>query len=112
MREEVLFSAGAQYMDASGYKFSELEHVEFLWENTLLEMDAVFRPVSEMLWHLEREELIENLILLDVEEDKKSSPPTTPVSERPNQPLALLPRQLSGARIENVPVYVYRTLFQ
>ena len=81
-------------------------------------MDAVFRPVIDTLFsttsfgNLEREGLVENLILLDVEEDKKSSPPTTLVSERPNQPLALLPRQLFGARIENVPVYVNRTLFQ
>ena len=55
----------------------------------------------------------ENPILFDEEEDKENSPPpTTPVSERPTQPPALLRSLPVGRRIENLPDYVYRTLFQ
>ena len=56
----------------------------------------------------------ENPFLLDEEEDKENSPPTTttPVSGRPTQPPALLRSDPCGTRIENVPDYVYRNLFQ
>ena len=55
----------------------------------------------------------ENPILLDEEEDKENSPPiTTPVSERPTLPPALLRSRPFGTRIKNVPYYVYRDLFQ
>ena len=55
-----------------------------------------------------------NLILLDEEEDKENSPlpPTTPVSERPTRPHALLRSCPFGTRIEKVPENVYRKLFQ
>ena len=54
----------------------------------------------------------ENPILLDEKEDKKNSPVTTPVPERPTRSPALLRSRLWGTRIENVPDYVYRKLFQ
>ena len=44
MREEVLSSVGAQDLDTSSYQVSDLEDIEFNWEDTQLDMDAVFRP--------------------------------------------------------------------
>ena len=44
MREEVLSSVGAQDLDTSSYQVSDLEDIEFNWENSQLDMDAVFRP--------------------------------------------------------------------
>ena len=42
MRDEVLSSVGAQDLDTSSYQVSDLEDIEFNWENS--ELDAVFRP--------------------------------------------------------------------
>ena len=84
-------------------------------------MDAVFRPgidtpVSPTAFdYLELGGgSAENPILLDEGEDKENSPPppTTPVSERPTRPPALLRSPPFGRRIEIVPDYVYRNLFQ
>ena len=44
MREEVLSSVGAQVKDTSSYQVSDLEDVEFNWENSQLNMDEVLRP--------------------------------------------------------------------
>ena len=44
MRDEVLSSVGAQDLDTSSYQVSDLEDIEFNWENSQLDMDAVFRP--------------------------------------------------------------------
>ena len=44
MREEVLSSVGAQDLDPSSYQVSDLEDIEFNWENSQLDMDSVFRP--------------------------------------------------------------------
>ena len=41
---EVLSSLGAQELDTSSYQVSDLEDREFNWENSQLDMDAVFRP--------------------------------------------------------------------
>ena len=56
---------------------------------------------------------VEKPIKLD-EEDKENAPPAplTPVSERPTEPPGLLRSCAFGARIKNVPDYVYRSLFQ
>ena len=54
----------------------------------------------------------QNPILLDEEQDKEKAPPTTPVSGRPTEPPRLLRSRAFGARIENVPDYVYGNLFQ
>ena len=55
---------------------------------------------------------VENPFVLDEEQDKENAPPTTPVSERPTEPSRLLRSRAFGARIENVPDYVHRNLFQ
>ena len=44
MRDEVLSSVWAQDLDTSSHPVSDLEDIEFNWENSQLEMDAVFRP--------------------------------------------------------------------
>ena len=44
MRDEVFSSVGAHDMDTSGYQVSDLDDVEFYWENDQLDVDAVFRP--------------------------------------------------------------------
>ena len=44
MRDEVLSSVGGQDLDTSSYQVSDLEDIEFNWENSQLEMDARFRP--------------------------------------------------------------------
>ena len=116
MRDEVLSSVGAQDLDTSSYQVSNLEDIEFNWESS--ELDAVFRPGIDTpfspttVGDLSMEGSVENPIVLDEEEDKENAPPTTLVTERPTEPPRILKSRPFGARIENVPVYVYRKLFQ
>ena len=120
MRDEVLSSVGAQDLDTSTYQVSELEDIEFNWENSQLDMDSVFRPGIDTPFSptvfdglLMGDGSVENPIVLDEEEDKENSASTTtPVSERPTKPPRLLRSRAFGARIENVPDYVYGNLFQ
>ena len=118
MREEVLSSVGAQDLDTSNYQVSDLEDIEFNWENSQLDMDSVFRPgidtpfsptVFDVL--LMDDGSVENPIVLDEEEDKANAP-TTPESVRPNEPPRLQRSRAFGPRTENVPDYVYRNLFE
>ena len=46
MRDEVLCGVGVQVLDTSRYHVSDLEDIEFNWENSQLDtdMDTVFRP--------------------------------------------------------------------
>ena len=119
MRDEVLLSVRAQDMDTSGYKLTaDLDHVEIDWENDQLDVDAYFTPGIETPFpptafdDLEMGRLAENPILLDDEESKENSPPTTPVSERLTRPPAWLRSGPFGTIIEKVPEYVQRNLFQ
>ena len=53
--------------------------------------------------------------MVDDEEDKENSAPTTttaPESERPTEPPRLLRNLPFGNRLESVPDSVYRTLFR
>ena len=50
MRDEVLSRVGAQDLDTSSYQVSDLEDIEFNWENSHLDMDAVFRPSIDKLF--------------------------------------------------------------
>ena len=56
---------------------------------------------------------VENPIVLDEEEDKENAPPppSTPESIRPTEPPRLQRTCASGARMENVPDFVFRILF-
>ena len=120
MKDEVLFSLGVQELDTSSYQLTDLEGIEFNWENSQLDIDAEFRPgldtpVSPNTFDdLSMEGSYGNPIVLDEEEDKKnaSPPPSTPVSVRPTELPKLQRNCAFGARIENVPDYVYRNLFQ
>ena len=120
MRDEILSSERAQDLDTSSYQVSDLEDIEFNWENSQLDMDAVFRsgvdtPFSPTTFdYLSMEGSVENPIVLDEEEDKKNAPPpsSTPESVRPTEPARLQISRAFGARIENVPDYVFRNLFQ
>ena len=119
MRDEVLSSVGAQDLDTSSYQVFDLEDIEFNWEDSYLDMDAVFRPGIDTPFSpttfddLSMKGSVENPIVLDEEEDKENSAPTTtPVSERPTEPPRLLRGRAFGARIEKEPVYVYRNVFQ
>ena len=119
MRDEVLSSVGAQELDTSSYQVSDLVDIEFNWENSQLDMDSVFRPGIDTPFSatvfddlLMGDGSVENPIVLDEEEDKENAPPTTAVSERPTEPPRLLRSRAFGARMENVPDYVYRNLFQ
>ena len=118
MRDEVLSSVGAQDLDTSSYQVSDLEDIEFNWEGSQLDIDAVFRPGIDTPFSpttfddLSMGGSAENPVVLDEEEDKETAPPTTPVSERPTEPPRLLRICPFGARIENVSDFVYRKLLQ
>ena len=116
MRDEVLSSAGAQDLDTSSYHVSDLEDIEFNWENPQLDMDAVFRPgidtpFSSTTFYdlLMGDGSVENPIVLDEEEGKESTPPptTSPESVRPTEPHRLQGSRAFGARMEIVPDYVF-----
>ena len=120
MRDEVLTNVGVQDLDTSGYQVSDLNDVEFYWENDQLDVDSVFRPGIDTPFSpstfkdFELGSMAENPILIDEEKDKNSSAlhPTTPVSERPTRLLLLRRSRPFGTRIENVADYVYRNLFE
>ena len=119
MREEVLSSVAAQDLDSSSYQVSDLDDIEVSWENDHLDLEAVFRPGIDTPYSpttfddLSMEgSSVENPIVMDEEEDKESAAPSTPVSERLTKPPRFLRSRAFGARMENVPDYVYRNLFQ
>ena len=119
MTDEVLSSVGAQDLNTSSYQVSDLEDINFNWENSQLDLDAVFRPSIDTPFSpttfddlLMGDGSVENPIVLDEEEDKeKAPPPTTPESVRPTEPPRLQRSRAFGARGENVPDYVFRNLF-
>ena len=120
MKDEILSGFGAQDLDTSSYQVPDLNAIEFNKGNSQLDIDAVFRqgmdsPLSPSTFDdLSMGGSVENPIVLDEEEDKKNSPPTpsTPKSVRPTEPPRLQRSRAFGARMENVPDYVFRTLFQ
>ena len=116
MRDEVLSSVGAQDLDTSSYQVSDLEDIEFNWEDS--QLDSVFRPGIDTPFSptvfddlLMGDGSVENPIVLDEEEDKENAP-RTPESVRPTEPPRLQRSRAFGARIENVPDYVFRNLFE
>ena len=92
MSEEILSSVGAQDTDTRGYELSDLEDIEFSWEDPAVDMDSVYRPgidtsFSPSIFDDFQMEgsTAANPIIVDDEEDKENSAPatTTPESERP-----------------------------
>ena len=120
MREEVLSSVVAQDLATSSYQVSDLEGIEFNWEDSQLDMDAVFRPSIDTPFStttfddlLMGDGSVENPIVLDEEEDTENAPPpTTPESVRPTEPPRLQRSCAFGAGRENVPNFVFGNLFQ
>ena len=117
MRDDVLASVGRQDMDKSGYQVSDLEDVQFHWEDRDLNIDAV------LPWHryslfpfndFEMVSMAEDEILIDEVQDNENSPPlpTTPVTERPTQTTVLKRGDPFGATIQYSPDHVYRNLFE
>ena len=53
MRHEVLSTVGAQNMDTSGYQVSNLEDIEFQFQDPDLNLDTVFPPGIDTLFHPE-----------------------------------------------------------
>ena len=120
MREEVLSSVGAQHTDTRGFELSDLEDIKFSWEEPAVDMDSVYRPgidtpFSPLIFDGYQMEgsTAANPIIVDDEEGKENSAPTTltPESERPTEPPRLLRSRPFGIRLENVPEPVYTTLF-
>ena len=111
MRDELLSSVGAQHLDTSSYQLSDLEDIEFNWENSQMDRDAVFRPgkgtpfSATTFDDLLMEGSVENPIVLDEEEDKENAPlpPSIPESVRPTKPPRLQRSRAFGAGMENVP---------
>ena len=117
LRDEVLSSVGAQDIETNGYQMFDQNDVEFYWERDDPDVDAVFAPglvttfLTAAFEEMEMGSSAENPILLNEVEDK-NSPPTTPVSERPTLPPALLINCPSATRTGSVPHYVFRNMFQ
>ena len=106
MRDEVLSSVRAQDLNTSSYQVSDLEDIEFNWENSQLDMDAVFRtsmdtPFSPTTFDdlMMGDEFVENPIVLDEEENKENAapPPATSESVRPTKPPRLQRSRALGA---------------
>ena len=120
MREEVFSTVGAQDMDTSVYQVSDLDDFIFFWENDQLDVDAVLRPgvntcfSPSTLNNFDIGSKAENPILIDEEHDRENSPPhpTTPVSERPNQPPMLMRNRPFERRIESVAEHFYGKLVE
>ena len=115
MREEVLSSVGAQDTDTRGYELSDLEDIEFSWEDPAVDMDSVYRPgidtsfSTSIFDNFQMDGLTTaNPIIVDDEEDKENSAPTTstPETERPTEPPRLLRSRPFGTRMKNVPEYL------
>ena len=92
MRDEVLSSVGAQDLVTNSYQVSDLEDIEFNWDNSQLDMDSVFRPGKDTPFSptvfddlLMGDGSVENPIVLDEEQDNENAPPTT-LSVQPNLP--------------------------
>ena len=119
MREEVLSSVGAQELDTRSYQVSDLEDIEFNWEYSQLDMDAVFRPGIDTPFSpttfddlLMGDGSVENPIVLDEEEDKENSPPpTTPESVRPTEPPMLQRSQPLGQEWKVYPIMFLEICF-
>ena len=94
MREEVLSSVASQDLDTSSYQVSDLEDIKFNWENSQLDLDAVFRPGIDTPFCpttfddlLMGDRSVENPIVLDEKEGKENAPPpTTPEFVRHTEP--------------------------
>ena len=120
MQDEVRASFGDHDV-SSDFVPSDLDDIQFHWENPNIDMDAVYRPGIDTPFS---PSLFENIPVagcadylikrLTMNKIKRYEYPTTPESQRPLQP-PLLHRSLSrpfGTRLEKIPNSVYRSLFK
>ena len=83
MRDEVISSVGPQDLDTSSYQVSNLEDIEFIWENPAVYIGSVCRPgidtpFSPSLFDdFQMASTTANWKIFDDEEDKENSAPTT-----------------------------------
>ena len=119
MRDKMLLTVGAQDLDTSGYQVCDLDDVEIYREIGQVDVDAVFRPGIDTPFSpstldvSEVGSMVESTILIEEEQEKENSPPsTTPVSERSTQTTVLMRSCPFATNIENVPDYVYRKLIE
>ena len=110
MRDKVFSSVEVQDLDTGSYQLTDLEDRDFKWENSQLEMDAVFRPGIDTNFSpttiddSSMERSVEKPIVLEEDEDKENAPPPpTAVSVRPTEILRLQRSRAFGAGKENVP---------
>ena len=81
MRNEVLPSVGAHDMEPNGYQVSDLDDVDFYWENDQLDVDAVFTTgIKTPFFHaifneIEMSSMAEHPILTHEEQYEENSPP-------------------------------------
>ena len=123
MREEVPSSVVAQNTDTSAYELSGLEDIECSWEDPAVDVDSVCSPGIDTPFSPSvfddfqmNGSTAANPIIVDDEEGKENSAPTTktttPVAERSTEPPRLLRSRPFGTRLEIVPDCVYRILFR
>ena len=118
MRDEVLFSVEAQDLDTYSYQVSNFEDIEFnLGEFTTGHGHSVqtrrrhhFSPIT--FDDISMGGSVGNPIVLDEEEDKVNSLPSTPECVRPAETPRLQRSLDFGAIVEKVPDYIYKNLFQ
>ena len=118
MRDEVLSSVGAQVLDTSSYQLTDVEDIELNWENSHLDMDAVYTPGMDAPFSpttfddLSMEGSVDKHIVLDEEEDKENASPSTSESVRPTETPRLQKSRALGARIGKIRDHVFGNLFQ
>ena len=108
MREEVLSSVGPQDTDTRGYELCDLEDIETNWVDPAVDLDSVYRPridtpISPSMFDAFQMEgsTAANPKIVDDEEDKDNSAPTTstPESGRPTEIPRLLRSRPFGTRL-------------
>ena len=107
-------------MDTSGCEPFDLEDIDSFWEDPQVELDDVIRLAIDTLFSptalndLEMGERGSSVypIVLDEEEDKGNSRPTTPLFEGSTEPPRLLQSRPLKSWIDNISEFVCRTLFQ
>ena len=112
MRDDVLSSKGAQDLDTTSYQVPDLEDNKFSWKDPAMDLDSFSRPGSvtplspSVSDDFRMGSTAANTLVVDDEEDKEKSAPTTTAtleSERPTEHPSLQRSCPFGTRLENVP---------
>ena len=108
MRDKKLSSVAAQALDTCSCQVSDLEDIEFNWESSQFNMDAVFRPsIDTLIPPTTFDDLsMEGSVEIPLCWTKKAPLPSTPESVRPTESSTLQKSCAFGGIIENIPHYV------